>query len=98
MTISIYKRAMNIAHQIKQYFDKFGEALQAAWAIVKLFSGRKVELTFAKSTGEVREAKAIALGSLSTIEKGYFRFVELLEDETTQWRSCRFERMILPTK
>lgn len=94
MAISIYKRAMDTAHQIKAHFETFGQALKAAWMLAKLFLGRAVDLTFAKSTGELREAEAVAVGSLSTIEKGFFRFVELLENGNTQWRSCRFERMI----
>lgn len=85
---------MTIAHQIKSNFDSFADALRAAWKIAKLFFGKNVELTFAKNSGEVREAKAVALGSLETLTKGYFRFVEMLENENTQWRSCRLERMI----
>lgn len=86
--------AMTIAHTVKSYFDSFSDALKAAWAIAKLFFGRAVNLTFAKETGEVREAKAIALGSIQTLSNGYFRFVEAIEGGT-QWRSCKLERMIL---
>lgn len=87
-------KALKIAHQIRHNFANWSNALTAAWKIAKLFLGRPVELTFAKSDGEVREAKAIALGSIETLQKGYFRFVEMIEGET-QWRSCRLERMIL---
>lgn len=87
------KRVMTIAHQIKTQFDTFSDALKAAWKIAKLFAGRSVNLVFAKKDGEVREAKAIALGSIETLAKGYFRFVEQVENGT-QWRSCKLERMI----
>lgn len=86
-------KVLKIAHQIKQFFASWSNAVSAAWKIVKLFLGYPVKLTFAKDTGEVREAQAIALGATSTLDKGYFRFVEQIEGGT-QWRSCRLERMI----
>lgn len=83
-----------IAHQVKQYFTNFSDALKAAWRIVKLFLGYPIHLTFAKETGEIREADALAIGGLSTLESGFFRFVEAI-DGRTQWRSCRLDRMVL---
>lgn len=94
MKNSIYSVAMKTAHKIKSHFDTFGQALKAGWIIAKLFLGRAVSLTFAKSTGEVRNAAAVAIGSTKTLENGFFRFVELKADNTTQWRSCRLERLI----
>lgn len=94
MSNSIASKALSIAHQIRNQFQTWSEAVTAAWKIAKLFLGRSVNLTFAKSTGEVREAKAVAVGGLNTLSKGFFRFVEMLADGTTQWRSCRLERMI----
>ena len=93
MKFATQRKVMNTAHQIKSYFASFADALRAAWAITKLFFGQSVNLTFAKATGEVRHADAIAVGSLSTLEKGFFRFVETI-DGGTQWRSCKLERMI----
>ena len=94
MTNSIYSVAMKTAHKIKSHFDTFGQALKAGWIIAKLFLGRAVSLTFAKECGEVRKAAAVAVGSLKTLEKGYFRFVENKDGGGTQWRSCRLERLI----
>lgn len=88
-------KVFKIAHQIKSFFSSFSEALKAAWKIGKLFFGISVNITFAKDTGEVREAKAVAVASLGTIEKGYIRFVEMLETGNTQWRSFRIERLIV---
>lgn len=85
---------MTIAHTIKNLFKSFSDALKAAWIIIKLHLGKSIEITFAKDTGELRTARAIAIGSLSTIEKGYIRFVEMIEEERTQWRSFRVERLV----
>lgn len=87
-------KVFKTAHQIKQYFTTWSEALKAAWAVVKLFFGRPINLTFAKSCGEVREAKAVKVYSLDTIKKGFIRFVEALESGETQFRSFRLERLI----
>lgn len=89
------KRVMSMAHKIKGRFQTFSESLKAAWIIVKLSLGYYVNLTFAKDTGEIRKAQGIAMGSLSTIEKGFVRFLELLDEDRTQWRSFRIERLIL---
>lgn len=86
-------KVFKIAHQIKENFTTWSDALKAAWKIAKLFLGFPVRLTFVKSTGEVREANAIAMTTISTLEKGYFKFVEEIQGGT-QWRSCRLERMI----
>jgi len=95
MKNSINSRAFKLAHQIKSTFKNFSQALRAAWMIVKLQAGVRTPIQFAKDTGEVREAVAIACGSLSTIEKGFLKFVEWVNDEKTQWRSFRIERLIL---
>jgi hypothetical protein len=55
--------------------------------------GYPTEISFAKSTGEIRTAKVVAIGSLSTIERGFIRFVEIVEG-ISQWRSFRIEKMI----
>ena len=94
MKKSIQSIVFTLAHKIKTFFSSFGDALRAAWILGKLNLGRAVEFSFAKSTGEVREAKAVAVGSLATLDKGFFRFVELKADGETQWRSARLERMI----
>ena len=91
---SIFSKVNKVAHQVRQYFASWGEALKAGWMITKLFLGRAVNLTFVKGSGEVREARAIAIGSLETLKNGFFRFVEQL-GEGTQWRSCKLERIIL---
>jgi len=82
-----------LAHQIKESFTSWSDALKAAWRIVKMQLGYPTEISFAKSTGEIRTAKVVAIGSLSTIERGFIRFVEIVEG-ISQWRSFRIEKMI----
>ena len=89
----IRKEVFSLAHQIKATFATFGQALKAAWRIIKMKFGIATPITFAKSTGEIREAVALNCGSLSTIEKGFVRFLENIEGRT-QWRSFRIERLI----
>lgn len=86
-------KVFRLAHSIKSNFENWSQALTAAWKIVKASLGYQVKVTFAKSTGELREANIIALGTLSTLEKGFCRFVEMV-DGKSQWRSFRLDRMV----
>ena len=87
-------QVFTIAHQIRKYFSNFSQALKAAWRIVKIYAGRPTLIQFAKSSSELRKAKAIAAGSLKTITKGYVRFVELVENGLTQWRSFKIANLV----
>lgn len=87
-------KVFKIAHQIRNQFSNFSTALKAAWRIVKMEMGIKTPITFAKKDGELRDAVAIGCGSLITLEKGYLRFVEILDDGTEQWRSFRIKRLV----
>ena len=93
MKKSIKSNALSIAHKVKEYFTNWSDAVRASWKIAKLFAGFTVDIAFAKSTGELREATCIAMGSIETLKKGYFRFIEQV-GEKTQWRSCKLERMV----
>ena len=86
-------KLFKLAHQIKGLFTSFGDALRASWKIMKIQMGIPTKIVFAKETGEVREAIALNMGSSSTIEKGYVRFIEQIEGGTA-WKSFRIERMI----
>lgn len=70
------------------------EALKKAWAIVKISMGKTTQITFAKETGEIREATAVLTGSLETIAQGFVRFVEMV-DGAAQWRSFRITHLII---
>ena len=95
MKTSEKRKLFNLAHFIKCNFGSFSQALKAAWKIIKLQLGKAVTITFAKSGGEVRDARAIACSSLETVfTKGFLRFVEQVPGGT-QWRSFRIERMII---
>jgi len=94
MKQKIQSQAMTFAHQIKEQFPTFADALRAGWVLAKLQREQQVQITFAKQTGEIREAKAVGMGSVDTLVKGYVRFVELLENAETQWRSFRLERLV----
>ena len=88
--MKLKSKVFTIAHQIKSLFSNWSNALKAAWRIAKIFYGIPTDIIFAKkSTGELREAKAIALGSLKTISKGYCRFIERLADGSEKWKSFR---------
>ena len=79
----------------KEIFTSLSEALKAAWKIIKVKMGTPQTIHFAKkNTGELRTANILAFGSFSTLEKGYLRFVEMLENGTTQWRSLTISRII----
>lgn len=87
-------KLFKLAHKIKNLFENFSKALKAAWKIMKISMGIPTRIVFANSDGEERKALAINMGSFSTIEKGFVRFVEQLENGLTQWRSFRIERLI----
>jgi len=91
----INSQAFKVAHQIKNFFQSWSQALRAGWIIAKMYLGRKVHFEFVKeSTGEVREADAIAAGSLLTIGKGFVRFVELIDNTHSQWRSFKIQNLV----
>lgn len=91
----LHKTVFQVAHIIKSAFETFGEALKAAWKIAKMNFGRTVTVKFVKSNGEIRTATAKGTGNLETIKKGFVRFIELLNDGSTQYRSFRIEKLIL---
>lgn len=83
-------QAMKIAHGIKKLFTSFVDALKFAWNIIKTGV-----IVFAKlETGEIRTAK---IQSFTTIEfkKGYAKFIEILSDGSTQFRSLRLDRVVV---
>lgn len=86
-------RVFKIAHQIKENFATWSDALKAAWKIIKIAMGYEVAIKYAKATGEVRPAIAQGIGDLETLQRGFFRYRELI-DGVMGWRSCRLERMI----
>lgn len=81
-------QAMKIAHGIKSKYTSFKAALIAAWQIIK-----NKTVKFAKEGGEIRDAH---FETFTTIElsKGYARFLEILSDGSTQFRSLRFDRIL----
>lgn len=71
----------------------FSESLQKAWKICKISFGIFTNINFVKEeTGEVRNANAVALGSMSTIENGFVRFVEIVNG-ASQWRSFKIANL-----
>ena len=70
----------------------FGQALKKAWLIIKISAGITTKITFAKETGEYREATAVLTGCLDTIASGFVRFVEMVEGKA-QWRSFRISNL-----
>lgn len=74
--------------------SSFSIALKKAWVIIKLQAGVPTVIEFAKETGEYRKATAVLTGSLDTLEKGFVKFVELVEGKA-QWRSFRIENLLV---
>ena len=72
----------------------FGQALRKAWVLIKITLGNGIKISYAKETGELREAVALQLGGLSTITKGFIRYMENING-SNQWRSFRIERLAL---
>jgi len=58
------------------------------WVIFKISLGKGLKIVYAKETGELSEALALQVGGLSTIEKGYVRYLEQIKG-ATQWRSFK---------
>lgn len=89
----LHSIAVSTAHKIKRYIKDWGKAQKAAWLIVRLNINIEQVISFAKKeTGEERKANAI-YANLDTIEKGYVRFVEILETGLEQWRSFRIANL-----
>ncbi|MCB0649560.1 MAG: hypothetical protein KDC49_22985 [Saprospiraceae bacterium] len=74
--------------------SSFSEALKKAWIIMKIKLAGNVAITFAKETGEVRAAKALSIGNLDTLSKGFVRYVENING-TESWRSFRIDRLMV---
>ena len=94
MTTSIKSIVFQIAHTIKNRCKSFSQALRTAWIIAKMHFGKTVEFGFRKTDGEYRFATGVETGSLETLERGFVRFKELLDDGTTQWRSFKVGRVL----
>ncbi|MBK8391350.1 MAG: hypothetical protein IPL23_19545 [Saprospiraceae bacterium] len=73
--------------------ESFSIALKKAWIIMRIKLQGEITISFAKETGELRNALAISVGKLDTIEKGFVRYMENIEGQET-WRSFRIERLL----
>jgi hypothetical protein len=94
-TNKFHAKVFKAAWQILKggFASSFGHALKKAWLIIKLSAGVSTKITFAKDTGEYREAVAVLTGGLDTIASGFVRFVEMVEGKA-QWRSFRITNLI----
>ena len=72
----------------------FSEALKKAWIIMKIKLAGNVAITFAKETGELRAAKALSVGSLDTLNRGFVRYIENIDGKES-WRSFRIDRLMV---
>ncbi len=89
-------KALKMAHRIQKsgFTASFSESMKKGWILAKISLGIPTMISFAKTeTGEVREAKAIQLGSIGTIQDGYVRFIED-DNGTAQWRSFKIENLM----
>ena len=77
------------------FFKSFSVALKAAWRILKIQAGIATDITYVKSdTAEIRNARALQVGTLSTLVDGYVRYMEEIENRF-QWRSFRIANLVL---
>lgn len=91
MRKKVFKTAWSI---LKAGFAiSFAEALKKAWTIIKITLGNGTPITYATVNGEERNAIAMQVGSLETINRGFIRYIEII-DETVQWRSFRITNLI----
>ena len=72
----------------------FSEALKKAWIIMKIKLAGNVAISFAKKTGEVRAAKALSIGNLDTLNRGFVRYIENIDGKDS-WRSFRIDRLMV---
>jgi len=76
------------------FFKSFSVALKAAWRILKIQAGIPTDITYAKvDTGEIRNARALQVGTLSTMVEGYVRYMEEING-LFQWRSFRISQLV----
>lgn len=94
---TISRKAMTTAWSFFRlgFFKSFRIALKAAWKVLKIQSGIATDITYIKvDTGEVRNARALQVGSLSTLVEGYIRYMEEI-NERFQWRSFRIANLVI---
>ncbi len=94
---TISKKAMTTAWSFFRlgFFKSFRLALKAAWKVLKIQSGIATDITYVKvDTGEIRNARALQVGSLSTLVEGYIKYMEEI-NERFQWRSFRIANMVI---
>lgn len=76
------------------FFKSFRIALKAAWKVLKIQAGIATDITYIKvDTGEVRNARALQVGSLSTLVEGFVRYMEEING-LFQWRSFRISNLV----
>lgn len=77
------------------FFKSFRIALKAAWKVLKIQAGIATDITYVKAeTGEIRNAKALQVGSLSTMVEGFVRYMEEING-LFQWRSFRIANLVI---
>lgn len=94
--IKIQAKVFKTAWQILKggFAFNLSEALKKAWIIIKINKGIPTPISFAKETGELRDANAVLTGSLDTIQNGFVKFVEMI-DGKAQWRSFRITHLLV---
>ena len=71
----------------------FSIALKKAWIIMRIKLGGQTVITFAKETGELRNALVLSIGKLDTVSRGFVRFTENING-LQLWRSFRIDRLL----
>lgn len=74
--------------------NTFAKALKLAWKLIKMNYGIPQQITYAKESGELREAKVLQISTLSTIDRGFIKYVEEINGAYL-WRSFRIDRIAI---
>lgn len=74
--------------------SNFSQALRKAWTIIKISLGFGQRISYVKQeTGEIREAVALQVGGLDTLQKDFIRYMEQI-DGAYKWRSFKVSMML----
>lgn len=95
--VTAAKKAMTTAWSFFRlgFFKSFRLALKAAWKVLKIQAGIATDITYVKvDTGEIRNARALQFGSLSTIVEGYLKYMEEING-LYSWRSFRIANLVI---
>lgn len=70
------------------------EALRRAWAIIKMTTGKPLNITYEMVHGGIRRATVLHVTDISTVSKGYLRYLEDIGGGVIVWRTFRITNLV----